>query len=608
MQADVGSLISPTIWQHNLRALTETAPALADQLAAWTLPDSIHPVVGKDGRPTYRLFPPDGDPQWFGRTSMPTVSGPALLEAFDPGDGNVLLPGVGQGYEMQHLTDRLPAHRAVFILESRLDHIALALRLYDVSAPLRSGRLVIIPEEDQVAALTDFLMAHPGYVAPSRLLAWPWMSPAQQQESRLIVERAATLAAHASSQTATTLCDELRRLPPESAADLSRVVLLGFQPDERTNELARGLEAACADLNWPTRICIADRPEHVVTIQHGQVVRDHRPHWALLINHARGHYRDLFGPNPPMVSYLQGHLRLHAEFAEMVGPEDWVATETATQREALIGWGLAADRIIHLGPAGDPFVFGRPPRHPDVPIPEPVDLAVIADGCDVSPAANGVRLPSHVALWEAVLAQIAGDVDKYWPADTDQFFRRGAQASGIQLKESQVATDLTAKIAVLPGPTVQMLSWLSALIERGVNVALWGSGWEAYSTVAGIWKGPVRHAPHRNAVYRSANLTLLPDQADPPGSPVYDATLAGTLVLRRARSLSPARDTPSPANLPTFQRRAQLLNLVANFLEDPRRIREVLEPVRLAITRSGGWTHRLETLRNHLQNKTIAPR
>ena len=195
MQGAESERAEPEIWRRNLAALQEVDAVLAETLAAVNVPASVVSAVGRDGELTYRIGEGSEAAAWFGRTSMPSISGPAILDTFDPGNGNVLLPKMGQGIEMKLLLERLPAHRAVFVLEDDSLAAVLALRLYDVSDGIRAGRLVLLTGGQPEDSLRQFLTDHGGYVIPDRILGWPWLSQADHQRIRLGVERAVTLAA-----------------------------------------------------------------------------------------------------------------------------------------------------------------------------------------------------------------------------------------------------------------------------------------------------------------------------------------------------------------------------------------------------------------------------
>lgn len=183
----------PRILEDNLHALRAVDPATADCQAALDLaPLNPVPARTRDGRLSFRLTQPDGKTGWLGRTSVPGVRAAALLEQFDPGNGNVLLPSFGEGTEVQTLLSQLQPHRVVFVWEPDPVTIRLALSLHDFSAALRAGRLVILycAAENLTQALANWLQNHSAQECPGRLMMWPWQTDAQIDQIRSAVEAA----------------------------------------------------------------------------------------------------------------------------------------------------------------------------------------------------------------------------------------------------------------------------------------------------------------------------------------------------------------------------------------------------------------------------------
>lgn len=183
----------PALLAHNLDALQPAHPDLALRLASFDLtPFNPQPALTRDGQLSYRLTRPDGKTYWLGRSSVPGVRASVLMEQFDPGQGNVLLPGIGEGTEIETLLTRLKPPRTVFVWESELINIRLTLALHDFSAGLRAGRLVLLNcvAADLTSTLVNWLVSHPGVPGPTRIMLWPWQSQADAAQCRIAVEAA----------------------------------------------------------------------------------------------------------------------------------------------------------------------------------------------------------------------------------------------------------------------------------------------------------------------------------------------------------------------------------------------------------------------------------
>lgn len=183
----------PAILERNLGALRTTHPDLAGRLAAIDLsPYSATPARTRDGQLSYRFTPPSGKTQWLGRSSIPRVRASILMEQFDPGQGNVLLPGLGEGTEVETLLHSLAPPRVVFVWEPDPVNIRLVLAIHDLSAALSAGRLVVLQcsTQDLLPTLTDWLVRRPAVQCPSRIMVWPWQSQAEMAQYRTAVEAA----------------------------------------------------------------------------------------------------------------------------------------------------------------------------------------------------------------------------------------------------------------------------------------------------------------------------------------------------------------------------------------------------------------------------------
>jgi hypothetical protein len=181
------------IFDRNLEALRAEDADLALRLAGLDIsPFSPTPAHTRDGRLSFRLTRTEGQREWLGRTSIPGVRAAALLEQFDPGNRNVLLPGFGEGTEIHNLLAKLDPHRLVFVWEPELITIRLGLALRDYRGGLTGSRLIILqcPNTHLTEELARWLIGHPHHQCPTRLMAWPWQSQAELAECRSAVEAA----------------------------------------------------------------------------------------------------------------------------------------------------------------------------------------------------------------------------------------------------------------------------------------------------------------------------------------------------------------------------------------------------------------------------------
>lgn len=193
IMADAPLTLDDSILSRNLDALRKVDVPLADRLAGLDPADG-HPRLlrTRDGQTNFRLSSPDGHEYWLGWTSIPAVRAGALIEQFNPGDGNILLPGVGEGTEIAILLTKLKQDRRVFVWEPDGMAVRLALALRDYAVNLSTGRLVLLagPLAELSSMLAAWLHRHPGVAFPTRMMMLPWHTPAETAEIRSAVEAA----------------------------------------------------------------------------------------------------------------------------------------------------------------------------------------------------------------------------------------------------------------------------------------------------------------------------------------------------------------------------------------------------------------------------------
>jgi hypothetical protein len=233
------------IFENNLFALSKYQPEGIDRLRESCGPLTLCPARGRDGAATFAWTDEGGLTQWLGRTTMPTVRAAALADAFQAGDGNVLLAGFGQGAEVDLLLKRFAPHQAVMVVEDCPWAAACVLKLYDFSAALRGGRLLVFSGADAWQTLEQFLAHHDGYLEPQRILSWPWFNAQQATEvSQRLKAINARLAAHRASGFSANL---VRKVPTQASASKPIVAVLSTIPEPRIRSAAGGDRAVRRD-------------------------------------------------------------------------------------------------------------------------------------------------------------------------------------------------------------------------------------------------------------------------------------------------------------------------------------------------------------------------
>lgn len=159
-----------------------------------------------------------------------------------------------------------------------------------------------------------------------------------------------------------------------------------------------------------------------------------------------------------------------------LGADDRLVVMHASQRAALEAAGVEARRIVQVAPAAWPR-GGTSTR----------SLLVVADGGEDRPAAAGLHLASHVALWEAVCELLRPRADQLWADDLDPVLRRAEQRCGITISEAAVRDGLRDRIGRVLLPAMLNRAYVDALLDD--DIELYGDGWSNVPAAARVWRG-----------------------------------------------------------------------------------------------------------------------
>ena len=137
----MSSLSSPDGWlARNLRCLALSNPGLAERLCEPVAGDHVEVLAAKTGIATARF---NRIPElWIQAPDDPRGDAEKTVAAWEsPDDGPVLCLGVGLGYELKSLLDRLPSERRMIGYERDPWLLRQAFRCHDFSKNILSARL-----------------------------------------------------------------------------------------------------------------------------------------------------------------------------------------------------------------------------------------------------------------------------------------------------------------------------------------------------------------------------------------------------------------------------------------------------------------------------------
>ena len=253
------------LYQHNLAALSASQPEVAALVESADIPVGTTSAIGRDGTRTFRIPADNGRPVWFGRSSMPSVSAEEMFGAVAHQTGNVALPGILTGAEVATLTNRLPRHCALFVLEDDPTSIKLALHLHDFTDDLRSRRIVFIPGDQLVETVGVIFEREPGYEIPCHLFRAPQFTPAESAERQRKLEAGAEVAARIQARKIESYGRAIRQNEFQPWTDAPRVAVVSLDATPIAVATARRIERALDGLNWNHVVCVPDTPIHCHT-------------------------------------------------------------------------------------------------------------------------------------------------------------------------------------------------------------------------------------------------------------------------------------------------------------------------------------------------------
>jgi hypothetical protein len=589
--------LDPTIYDRNLAALRNAEPRLAEVLAHLPEvgPEEVAPAYTRDGRLSFRLLGPDGVPTWFGRTSIPTVRAEALLDRFDTGKANVILPGIGQGTEAALLTRRLGRHRAVFVWEPDARSVQLALRLHNLATAIEDGRLVLLvcmlPE--LTAALAGWLKEHPGHLCPNQMLMWPWQSMAEIAPIRSAVEIAYQRTEHDRQQALAQLraCRETiartsvqgppparsggESPPPDRRDHRPVIALVALHAADNTWALTDALSDAASTLGWPVVRADIRRPGDMHSLARASRLAGSAPgtpNLAILIDVVREQVRDILPERIPAICWLSDK----ADRFGHPGHDMLAVTGPEVARRALAA-GADARRLLVCPPP----CLASPLTSPDQEqTNRPIDLLLVSNTGPVDAVNLAPKLPSYAQIWKVAADLLAARIESFTSDQAKTILERAEAKLAVHVDDPDTRQEMIHLLGQVLAPSLLIRFISHVLIENNVTFRIAGPGWattfpqQAGPTVSGVQQ--------RMTTFRQTKVVI---HADCTGLSTADALLAagcGAAVIARRHP-----DDTQPGGLYTllnpdtellvFASTRELVAQAKGLLQDPIRYREMAD-------------------------------
>lgn len=519
------------LYVQNLAALRAFQPDLAETIESVPIPDSALAATGRDGSATFLVRDRKGRETWLGRSSMPRISAEALSSALRHDAGSAWLPGVLTGAEPLVVTERIPRHSAVFVLEDDPLAIKLAFHVHDYVACIAAGRIVFLSIADLDASLERFLIRYPGYVLPSLLLTAPQVSAARTSELRRKIEHASKMAAAWQGRELESVACSIRNHQHRAMPSRPTVAVLGVSPSataiEQTARIARGLSR----LGLACHPCAPDAPGRCHPLAHLRRIERSGADCVFVVGDGARWLRPLLPPEIPIATFSAlGEATVTIQPDE-IGPADVLLAPSRHMQEQWQAAGIDPEQVRLVPPAADDgLAMAGLPREQQESEPT-CDTAFLMDLPAADARACGIGLASHVALWQA-LHEVAAVRAKVGAVPRpDVWLAEASRRTGVELHDTGVREMFLSWMRDRLAPAVVRRAAVLAATEAGRRVGVWGQGWEAAPELPVTTMGHLPIGPLLRQVLASARLVVLPDLSDRSVQLALDALCVETDVV-----------------------------------------------------------------------------
>lgn len=564
-------------WQQNLDALRLVDPTCAQRLADLPIPDTVQPATGRDGQKTWQIRRDAHRIEWFGHTSMPTVSAEGLLSGFNPGAGNIALPGIGSGREAQLLSERLGRHRTAVVLETDPLNLALALRLWEVPGALRSRQIILLLADDPPRLgerLLQLCQEHPGFDLPSRMLAWPWRSKEENQAYQGVIEQVAGRLHPIRSQAWTQLLAKMKS-PDGPDASPAALAVLTTVPAVVTRRLAAWLSDGAQAAGLAS---VAHFPESPLTAgplaglsAAAELASPAQAVQVLLLEQCRHHW-PLAEVDRPLISWLVGVDALGEGWQFPTGHNDLAVVSTIRQREQLLARDWPEQRVLHVPIFITPKAF-------ETPLDGPRDgVLLLADLPPEDPDQANITLYSHKMLWEALRDRLGKQGDNWTPHEAQRWLLAAQSATGIDLADPTVQEEVLERVRAVLAPAVLLNRTARAILNAGLPLRIAGRGWDRLDWTKDIHEGLADDPQIRLDLLARAKVAIV--GLCRPGQEwvALEAAAAGAAIMARALWLDsdPAQLFDPNRQMLTWRTQQELVERLRGLLRN--------EPSRMKLT------------------------
>jgi hypothetical protein len=533
-------------FQRNLRALNEIDPALARRLEEYIPDESVELLETFDGIRSFwsSRFSRSG---WFASTGMPTIREQVVIDQFRLDGANPLLPGSGQGYGLSLMLGNIAEHQTAYVWEPEVLHLALLLRLYDLSDPMTRRRLVLLTRPDLCDALVDFFAQHPFLTPPSKMLAWPWLLQDKTQELSRQVEAALRRISGPLAEKLREARDGTARLEvsPIVPGALVRVLVVSLSQETCAHQFAADMTWAFLKLGQTCNEFLLDRPEHGSALALASAVTECKPQLVISVGMDLSDWPIRLPETLPCASVLSlPGLKLTGKTLQstQLGKNE-ILLATAGDDPNTVADKIPKDNFIEMDLAVNPDTF-KPLKSDELDRTNRCDILLVADIADLDCRKYGVTQQSHQTLWRHLVSQVTRTPLRFSANDAESLLRRAGRETQIELDDQELFDEFANLLRRRLLPSAGALSIARTLVSAGYVVGIYGSGWENHNDLAARIVSASKDLPELNRLLNSADRVLYLNyetnwrpivlSALCAGKPVIVQTLAGDSAIERA--------------------------------------------------------------------------
>ncbi len=448
--------------------------------------------MGTDKTPTcMRLLTlPDGKKQvqWLGYTSMPAASAPHIIKTLDAHSNgqNGLGLSIGTGFEWVAFVQKLSRAQLLYVYEPDLANLRMALEICDLARLLEERRIILLAGTAESAAqqLAEFLARNIGFDPPAVLHPLPtlmgerrnpFLSAGEAIVRRAVLERQALL-----NQLHEKLARD-RQSPdwPGARTSAHPPAVLAFLLTPRY-PLERPIQQQIPQLAAPA--VYLDRHDTASVALRFELLARHAARGPVRI------FSDLFRAQ---LSHLPAEISIETWIPPLIGPAFWERLPPAETFSP-------GDKIIvhHAHHADLLKARGIPEKQIEIrlldsavwksQVPNPVSqkseagsqksIALLADLPITDPAALGIQLPTHLAVFAAAREMIVNDYLTVHPGMAADILRRALTRAGVDPKIDDPALK-DAMLRIIRDvliPAVPLLTLAVNLAKEGLPLLLIG--------------------------------------------------------------------------------------------------------------------------------------